>query len=59
MSVNRHDLLKNLEEIQNQTAIGEIEKRSKYLEMSQSASKCLEVSRNVLKCLEMSRNVSK
>ena len=60
---------KNLEEIQNQTAIGKIEKRSKYLEMSrnvskclemsQSASKCLEVSRNVSKCLEMSRSISK
>ena len=27
---------KNLEEIQNQTAIGKIEKRSKYLEMSRN-----------------------
>ena len=32
---------KNLEEIQNQTAIGKIEKRSKYLEMSVNVCKCL------------------
>ena len=58
-------LIKNLEEIQNQIAIGKIEKRSKCLEMSRkikmsrNVSKSLELSQNVSKCLETSRNVSK
>ena len=45
---------KNLEEIQNQTAIGKIEKRSKCLEMSRIVSNCLEMSGNVSKYLKMS-----